>query len=247
MRLTVLGSGDAFGSGGRLQPAFHIANGPDHILLDCGVTTLIGLQRAGLAANDVAAIYISHLHGDHFGGLPSWLLHGQHVSRRTAPLLVAGPPGIEARFVAAAEAFYPGSTKTKRRFELRFVEFVLGARMAIGPAYITAREVEHPSGAPSCALRLEFGARTIAYSGDTHWVDALLPTSEAADLFICECYGHDKAAPYHIEWTTLEAKLPLITARRLLLTHMSSSMLAARASISEPRVTFAEDGMVLDI
>ena len=252
MRLTVLGSGDAFGSGGRLQPAFHVRidhgqRGADHFLLDCGTTSLIGMQRAGLAPNDVSAIYLSHLHGDHFGGLPWWLLAGQHVSRRIDPLLVAGPPGVEARFVAAAEAFYPGSTKVKPRFEMRFVEYAIGQPMAIGPVVLTAREGVHPSGAPSCALRLEVGGQTLAYSGDTEWTDALLPTADGADLFICECYGYEKTAPYHIDWRTLSAKLPEITAKRLLLTHMSTAMLAARATIQHPRVSFAEDGLVVDI
>ncbi len=250
MRLTVLGSGDAFGSGGRLQPAFHMtpskASDAPPFLLDCGATSLIGMHRAGLAPNDVSAIYLSHLHGDHFGGLPWWLLDGQHVSRRTEPLLIAGPPGVEARFVAAAEALYPGSTKAKRRFEMRFIEYEIGERMAIGPAHVTAREVVHPSGAPSCALRLEVDGRIIAYSGDTEWVDALLPTSDNADLFICECYGYDKPTPFHVDWYTLRAKLPSITAKRLLITHMSSPMLRHRDKVADPRLSFAEDGLVME-
>ena len=246
MRLTVLGSGDAFGSGGRLQPAFHVAQGSDRFLVDCGTTSLIGMHRAGLAPNDVSAIYLSHLHGDHFGGLPWWLLDGQHVSRRTEPLLIAGPAGVEARFVAAAEALYPGSTKAKRRFEMRFVEYEIGVRQAIGPAHVTARAVVHPSGAPSCALRIEAGGQILAYSGDTEWVEALLAISAEADLFICECYGYDKTAPYHLDWETLSAKLPAITAQRLLLTHMSSRMLARRDTVDAPRIALAEDGLVME-
>lgn len=250
MRVTVLGSGDAFGSGGRLQPAFHVTQGHDRVLLDCGVTSLIGMQRAGLAPNDVSTIYLSHLHGDHFGGLPWWLLDSQHVSRREHPLLIAGPPGVEARFIAAAEALYPGSTKAKRRFELQFTEYDIGQRQKIGPAHVTAREVVHPSGAPSCALRLEIGGQVLAYSGDTEWVDNLLPTSADADLFICECYGFDKVAPYHIDWQTLAAKLPEITARRLLLTHMGARMLARRDAVRDVdvdgRITLAEDGLILE-
>ena len=253
MRLTVLGSGDAFGSGGRLQAACHVdaqgttgsANG--RFLVDCGSTALIGLRRAGLAPNDVGTIYISHLHGDHFGGLPFWMLDGQHVSRRTAPLLVAGPPGIEARFVAMSEAAYPGSTKTRRRFEMRFVEYEIGTAMTIGPAVVTAREVVHPSGAPSCALRIEADGQILAYSGDTEWSDALLPTSADADLFICECYAFDNPVPYHVDWQTLLARLPVISAKQLLLTHMGADMLAQCATLSHARVTFAHDDLVLDI
>lgn len=247
MRMSILGSGDAFGSGGRLQPAFHVDLGPECVLLDCGTTSLIAMQRAGLDPNSVSTIYLSHLHGDHFGGLPWWLLHGQHVTKRTAPLTIAGPPGVEARVVAAAEALYPGSTKSQRRFEMRFVEYTIGAAQRIGPATVTAREVQHPSGAPSCALRLETADRTIGYSGDTEWVDALLPTAAGADLFICECYAYDAVARYHIDWRTLSAKLPEITAKRILLTHMGSWMLENRHVVTDPRITLADDGMTVDI
>ena len=246
MRLTVLGSGDAFGAGGRLQAAFHFSDGASQILLDCGVTSMIGLHRAGLASNDVSAIYLSHLHGDHFGGLPWWLLDAQHVSRRTTPLLIAGPPGTEARFVAAAEALYPGSTKVPRRFDLRFSEYTIGSPQQIGPATVTAREVRHPSGAPSCALRLTFAGKEIGYSGDTEWVDALVPTAAGADLFLCECYAYGKPVPYHLDWDTIDAHLPELTARQVLLTHMNPAMLAQSKTLSRPRVTFAHDGLVLD-
>ena len=87
----------------------------------------------------------------------------------------------------------------------------------------------------------------LAYSGDTEWTDALLPTSDRADLFVCECYCFDKVAPFHIDWRTLLAKLPEITARRLLLTHMGAAMLAARGTVSHPKVTCADDGMVVDL
>ena len=79
-------------------------------LIDCGATTLIGLNRLGIDPNTIETIFISHLHGDHFAGLVWWLIHAQHVAKRTAPLTVVGPEGVQARFEAAAEALFPGST-----------------------------------------------------------------------------------------------------------------------------------------
>ena len=154
MKLTVVGCGDAFGSGGRLQTCYHLDTGEQRLLLDCGATSIIGLNRLGIDANGIATIVISHLHGDHFAGLVWWLLHAQHVAKRTVPLTVAGPVGIEARFVAAAEALFAGSTKVPRRFELRFVEMTAADPVHLAGAEITAYEVSHPSGAPSHALRL---------------------------------------------------------------------------------------------
>src|SRR5262245_47048521 len=124
MKLTVVGCGDAFGSGGRLQTSYLVEAPNTRFLIDCGATILIGLNRLGVDPNSIETIFISHLHGDHYAGLVWWLVHAQHVGKRTAPLTAVGPPGIAARFEAAAEALFPGSSRVPRRFDLRFQEMV---------------------------------------------------------------------------------------------------------------------------
>src|SRR5262249_39798287 len=122
MRLTVVGCGDAFGSGGRLQTSYLVEAAGTRFLIDCGASVLIGFNRLGLDPNAVPPIFISHLHGDHYAGLVWWLLHAKHVGKRTAPLTIVGPPGIEARLRAAAEALFPGSMQAAMRHELVFRE-----------------------------------------------------------------------------------------------------------------------------
>lgn len=247
MKLTVLGCGDAFGSGGRLQTCFHLDSGNHRLLIDCGATSLIGMERAGLDVNAVEAIVISHLHGDHFSGLVWWFLHAQHVARRRSPLVVAGPAGIEARFRQAVEALFPGALAVETSFEMRFVEQIEGRTDAIAGFDVTPFAVRHPSGAASHALRLVGGGRTIAFSGDTEWVEALVPCAREADLFLCECYAFDNPVRYHMNWPQLSGELPRIAARRVVLTHMSSGMLAAAHEVRADGVTVAEDGMVIEV
>jgi ribonuclease BN (tRNA processing enzyme) len=247
MRLTIAGCGDAFGSGGRLNTCFHVDAGTHRFLIDCGASALIGLRQAGLDLGGVGTILISHLHGDHYIGLVFAMLEAQHISRRSVPLTIAGPPGIEARFAAAAEALFPGSMGVPRRFDMRFVEYTIGRPQEIGPLRVTATEVSHPSGAPSCALRIVTGGKTIAFSGDTEWVEELVEVARGADLFITECYGYDKAVRYHLDWRKLEAELPRLEARRILLTHMNADMLANRHKVRDPRVVLAEDRMGVDV
>ncbi len=247
MKLTVVGCGDAFGSGGRLQTCFCVEGAGTRFLIDCGATTMIGLERLGLDPNSIGTIFISHLHGDHYSGLVWWLLHAQHVSRRTSPLTVVGPRGIAERFTAAAEALFPGSSKSALRYELRFAELETAVRSTFGQISVVPFEVSHPSGAPSYALRFSLGARTLAFSGDTEWVEALPQCADGADLFICECYGFDKQVPYHMTWRTIEANLPRLRARRLLLTHMNNEMLANLAFVRREGVLIAEDGLVLQV
>lgn len=247
MRLTVVGCGDAFGSGGRLQTCYHVEVGGERLLIDCGATAIIGLNRLGLDANGIGTILISHLHGDHFAGLVWWLLHAQHVARRTAPLSVAGPPGIEARFTAAAEALFPGSTKVARRFEMSFIEMVAGTPLDLTCGSVRAVEVSHPSGAPSHALRLETPGKTLAFSGDTEWVEPLVDCGRDADLYIMECYAFDGPVRYHMSWQTIAPNLARIGARKVMLTHMNATMLAHRDKATGPGIVHAEDGLVVEI
>lgn len=247
MKLTIVGSGDAFGSGGRLQTSFHVAAPSEEFLIDCGATTLIGMQKLGLDPDRVSTIFVSHLHGDHFGGLVWWLLHAHYVTLRTAPLTIAGPVGIEKRFAAAAEALFPDSTKIARRFEMRFIEYAERASLTVGAVRVTPFEVKHPSGAPPYALRFEAGDKTIGFSGDTEWVDTLLSVARGTDLFITECFSFEKPVGFHLAWRKIEENLDNLQARRVLLTHMSTPMLARCGEIRDPRVLFAEDGKVIDI
>ncbi len=247
MKLTIVGSGDAFGSGGRLQTCYHVTITGEEFLIDCGATALIGMQRLGLDPDRVSTIFISHLHGDHFAGLVWWLLHAHYVSGRTAPLTITGPAGIAARFAAAAEALFPGSPKIELRFDMRFLEYAERAPIDVGSVRVTPFEVRHPSGAPPYALRLETGGKTLSFSGDTEWVESLLPAANGADLFISECFSFDAPVGFHMAWREIEKNLDRLGAKRVLLTHMNAEMLARCEEINEPRVLVAKDGLTIDI
>lgn len=239
--LTFAGSGDAFGSGGRFQTCLHLRHPDGCLLLDCGASSLVALRRLGLDPGQVDAVAVSHLHGDHFGGLPFLILDGQ-FSRRTRPLAVAGPPGIAARVAAAMEAFFPGSTAVARRFPVEYVELAPRTPAVIGPVTVTGFPVVHPSGAPAYALRVAAGGRVVAYSGDTEWTDALLEVAAGADLFVCEAYVWDRRVKYHLDWPTLARHRDRLGCRRLVVTHLGPEMLARRDEVDGE---VAEDGLRL--
>jgi ribonuclease BN (tRNA processing enzyme) len=242
--LRFLGSGDAFGSGGRLQACLHLSGAGDGaLLLDCGATSMVAMRRAGVDPGEVGWVVLSHLHGDHFGGLPFLVLDGQ-FSRRTRPLVMAGPPGTRARVEAAMEVLFPGSTGVFRRFPVQFVELAERVPAAVGPAIVTPYAVSHPSGSTPFALRVEYGARVIAYSGDTEWTDALLEAARGAHVFVCEAYGFDKRIPYHLDWAMLRAQRERLGCGRLILTHMSQDLLARRGEVD---AECAEDGLLVTL
>lgn len=238
-----LGSGDAFGSGGRFQTCILVESGAGTVLLDCGASSLIAMKRFGVDPNAIDAVLVTHLHGDHFGGLPFMILDAQ-FSRRTRPLTIAGPPGIEPRIRAAMEVLFPGSSQTVQRFDLQFIELPAEAPEQIGSLTVTAFPMDHASGAPALALRLLSDGVVVAYSGDTAWTDTLLRTAEAADLFICEAYYFDKQVPFHLDYRTLLHHRDALRCRRLIITHMSADMLA---HLDELDCEHAEDGMTIPL
>jgi ribonuclease BN (tRNA processing enzyme) len=114
MRLTIVGSGDAFGSGGRFNTCFMLEAQGRVVLMDFGASSLVALRAQGHDPNRIDAIVLSHLHGDHFGGVPFLLLDAQFLSRRTHPLVIAGPPGTRERIDAAMEVRWSRSRRVLR-------------------------------------------------------------------------------------------------------------------------------------
>jgi ribonuclease BN (tRNA processing enzyme) len=243
VRVTFLGSGDAFGSGGRLQACLHLAGGDAPLLLDCGATTLIALKRAGIDPASIGWVALSHLHGDHFAGLPWLILDGQ-FSKRTRPLIIAGPARTRERLEQTFEALYPGATGVERAFDTAYLELVEHAPCSVGPALITPFVVRHRSGAPSYALRVEYAGNVIAYSGDTEWTDALLEAADGADLFVCECNFYETKAPGHLDYRTLSEKRAELACQRIVITHMGEQMLAHLGDVD---VEAASDGTVISL
>lgn len=244
--VTFAGSGDAFGSGGRYQACIHLrAPGQPPVLLDCGATSLTALRACGLDPGEIGTVFVSHLHGDHFGGLPFLILDGQ-FSGRDRPLTVAGPPGTAERLRHAMETSFPGSSAAPRRFGVDVVELAPGRSSAVTGIDVTALEVDHPSGAPPLALRLGIGGTIIAYTGDTAWTESLVVTASGADLLIAEAYYYDKAVPYHLRYTDLTAHRDRLSSRRIVLTHMSTDMLA-RAAAREVDFETAHDGLTIEL
>ncbi len=244
MQLRFVGCGDALGSGGRNNTCFHLTGATINFLIDCGASSLPALQRLGIARDDIDLVLITHFHGDHFAGLPFLLLDAQ-FSRRSRPLVIAGPQGIEARLAQVMEALFEHSSTTKQRFELSVVALNPEETRELGAVKVTPYPVVHgSSGGPFLAYRIEAEGRVIAYSADTEWTETLIPLARDADLFIAEAYYYDRVVKNHLSLTTLEQHLPAIRPKRLILTHMSDDMLRRLDSLA---YTTASDGMVVEL
>jgi ribonuclease BN (tRNA processing enzyme) len=239
-----IGTSDAFGAGGRRQSAI-LARGPrGTLLMDCGATTNSGLAQLGIARGEIETLLISHFHGDHFGGIPLFLLAAVYEDRRREPLTIAGPPGIEARVRALGQALGHGLDAHALTFPLSFHEVSAGSAQEIGPARVHAFETQHQPEAHPHGYRVDLGGARIAYSGDTGWFEALPERVAGADLFICECTLFDHTLDFHLSLDEISAHRAQMDVGRLILTHLGTEMSGRRGQIE---FETADDGLSLEL
>lgn len=245
MEIQFLGSGDAFGSGGRFNTCFMVTTSETRFLIDCGATSLVAMNRCGVDPNTIDKILLSHLHGDHFGGVIFLLVHAHTAAKRDRPLLIAGPRTTEQRVMDGMEALFPGSSKNPWRFDLTFEEYEVEEEWRSGPVAVTGFQANHNAGeGPALALRITIEGKTITYSGDGAWSDGLAKAAAGADVFIAEANFEDKEVRGHMNLKTLTEHLDEIAPKRLILTHMGPDMLERVKSLD---FETAEDGKVIEI
>src|ERR671924_627904 len=95
--VTFVGSGDSFGSGGRFNTCILVDAPGYRFCIDFGATSLVALNRLDIAHNSIDAILLTHLHGDHCGGVPFLLMDAMLAARRARPLTIAGPRDLSRR------------------------------------------------------------------------------------------------------------------------------------------------------
>lgn len=154
-----------------------VQEGSTHLLLDCGNGVLGNLARY-VPFQRVDALFLSHLHPDHFSDLYPLLLQ----RTRYAPLRVYAPPGsrrkLDAWFqlLSSNPGLYQGA--------LDLVEYEPGKAFKVGGLKVTPAAVEHS--VPAFGCRVEAGRRALAYSGDSRQCDALVELARDAQVFLCE-------------------------------------------------------------
>lgn len=244
MRLHVLGCGDAFGSGGRNHSGYLVEAGDRLFVLDCGPTTLAALKRAGFDPRRLDAVFLSHLHGDHFGGLPFFFVDALYENPRQKPLVIAGPPGTEERVRALFQLMFGDPAEPRELPPTRFHVLQPDCEAVIEGIAVLPFRVPHQIREISLGLKIRCQGKQILYSGDSAWSEAFVVHSPGTDLFLCECSFFDRDSPNHMSYRQILDNRHRLGCKRLILTHLGQEVLARSSGLD---VEWAEDGMVVEI
>ena len=246
VQLTFLGTGDAFASHGRFQSGYFIKGDGYQILMEAGPTVLCAMKRLGIAAADIDVLLISHLHGDHYGGLPFLLLEYLWESPRRKPLKIAGPPHLEERTWRLFNTMFPFSSGDLERLRrnLNFVELEPARKARLGRVQVETLRVPHMKRDLCLALKVTVGGKTIAFSGDTGWIDDLVSFTAGVDLFLCECTYFETPLDLHLNYPLLESKRRNFDVKRMMLTHLGREVLERSSQL---KMELAADGLTVEL
>lgn len=217
--LAFVGSGNAFAPA-RCWSGFLLN---DRFLFDAPPTALYALKCMRQPLAPIDAIFISHFHADHFFGLPFLLIEYDVLTRRSSPLTLIGPPGLEDRLMRLMELGYPSHTQKPPTYGLRFVEIDDGSTGEVAGLRFEAVEVEHGGEAlRAFGFRTELNGRVLAYTGDSQYCEPLLRLGRGADVLVGDCtYASGRNRPAHMSFDEIsDLRDRLGGDTRLVLTHL---------------------------
>jgi ribonuclease BN (tRNA processing enzyme) len=250
--------GGPIASATRSQPANLLVHGAAAYLIDTGDGTVEQLTKAGYRLQQVKAVFLSHLHIDHTGGLAA-VMGLRYQNNPPGQLAIYGPPGTKelvAGIVASLHPFMesgyglPGTKRADPAGMFTVTEIDDGSRITLGDLVVSAAQNTHYSFVPgsaedrrfrSLALRFDMPGRSVAYTGDTGPSAKVERLARGVDLLFCEMIDVEATLanerrnnPERTAAATAELRTHLVTQH---LTPDEVGKLAARAQVKRLVVT----------
>lgn len=221
MKLVVLGSGTTIPHPTRCSSGFWLETDGGSIMLDFSAAMTSRLAAEHLPWHELDAIWISHFHMDHCGGLGPFLAgtkHAPQMRSRQKPLTIFGPKGI-SELIEAFNAPYEYGL-LEQPFPVVVTAVLPNEPFEIlNGSEAVAYSTQHTEESLAIRIRDELG-RTIVYSADTGF-DSVLPTfANQADLFVLECtFLRNKPKIKHLELSEAVHMIRRSKCKRAMLTH----------------------------
>jgi ribonuclease BN (tRNA processing enzyme) len=243
--LTILGTGDAFASGGRAQAGYLLEIEGKRVLLEAGPAILGEMKRNGIDADSLDVILISHLHGDHFCGLPFLFVEYLWERPRKRPLTIAGPKNLEKRTWTLMRAMYSRYKLQQLQSNVKWVVMEPGKSYRLAGLKVSTIRSPHTTPDVSLSLKIIAAGKTFVFSGDTGWNDELVDFSAGADLLLCECtYFESDHLRFHMNYPELKRNLERFNVKRIILTHIGRETINHTREID---IEMGFDGMKLEL
>ena len=242
--LTTIGTGDAFSTGGRFQTCFLLDWGERRFLVDCGANGFLGLRRTVKDLGSIDGILITHFHGDHYGGLPFYLLDRNFIEDKSRSIQIWAPQGAMSMIRDLSENLYPGlGEKLVSQEGLMISEYRSEAGFDFLELEVMPIPVVHAPESIPHGFRISDGDKTIAFSGDTQWNDNILRLASGTDLMVLECNNFESIKPGHVTYSQIKENRDQIVTRNLVLNHFGPEMLENEEKVEE---MMANDGGVIE-
>ncbi len=254
--LTVMGSGAASPTGKRHCSAQVLNIRGFKLLIDCAEGTQDRIRQHHLKLQSLSTIVISHLHGDHFFGLPG-LLSTMHLCGRTEPVTIVAPKGAKT---VIATIFDLTGNHIEYPIEWIEMDFVEGEQRVFenNKCTVDAFRIDHT--VPTYGFRIttknsplapHLLPLTYAYCCDTAYDEAILPHIEGADLLCLECTFANELGDLAEQRKHLTAGQAGLLAQKagvkqLLLTHLSARYKEPDVLLQQAREEFANSIMATD-
>ncbi len=254
MRLVILGSGTSVPHAQRTSSAYWLETSGGSLLLDVSPDAAHRMAEERLDWANLDAIWISHFHLDHLGGLAPFLFGTKwapQTQQRCKPLRVFGPAGIKTLLQAFDQA--NNYRLLHQPFAIEVIEIESGPGFEILPG-LNAVTFATPHTRESLAIRLtDNGGTSLVYTSDTGPSEGLAWFAKGADVLLMECsFRQDKPIQNHLELAEAMAIARRAEPRNLVLTHLYPEwdridLVAAAQALWSGDTIAAADGLVLEI
>ncbi len=254
MRLTVLGSGTSVPHPQRSSSAHWLEATGGTLMLDISATALHRAAQEGFDWAGLDAVWVSHFHLDHVGGLAPFLFGTRHATQtqgRRKPLKVYGPRGTE-KLLRAFDA--AGAYKLfEQPFPLEVLEVSPREGFEVFEG-LRAEAFSTPHTGESLAVRLtDADGATLVYTSDTGYAESLAEFARGAGLLLMECsFFRTKPIETHLVLEEAMRLARLAAPRRVLLAHLypewdGIDIAAEAAKLWDGDTVEARDGLRLEI